>query len=138
MNAPVQKSRIKKVSFAVVLFFFMQWVHGGLIVCIGADGHVAFQQPEAKGCCKENEPKLVPDVMLHSSLDRCVDIPVRDHAYTVSRHPVSPVFKDSLALCSNCLLLCLTGQSFWMPGRQNIPPAHDHLLATLKTVVLLV
>jgi len=138
MNTRINKVRIKRVSFAVLLLFTLQWVHGGLIICIGADGHVAFEQPDAKDCCKKNESIVSLDVALYSDFDYCVDIPVRAQKYTASTYPTFSVNTDFLIVCLDSLPLRSSDRSFLVLSGPNRPPPHNLLLATLKTVVSLV
>jgi len=138
MNTRVHISRVKRIAYAVLLLCIVQWMHGGIIICIGADGHVAFEQAAAKDCCKKNENVLSPDAVLHSTFDSCVDIPVRAPKHIVSTNRMFSVYKDAAAVCLNSLNPSSLVSSLRGRHGQALQYPHDLFLGSLNTVVLLV
>ncbi len=139
MQTSPGKSRIKKISLVLLLVSIVQWSHGGFIICFGADGHVGFEQPVAKDCCKKNAPIVSLDVSIYVDVDHCIDIPIwaRKNTFSINNNTV-PVQKDALPWYAASQMSCFANRVLRALHSQATSPPHNPLLATLKNVVLLV
>jgi len=138
MTLPAYRSRFKKIAIAVLLLSFASWSQEGFIICYGADGHVEMAQPFSKSCCKTSETGSAAATSMQAECAPCIDVPVLPADYVTSSchstllHPHSAPFTIIGALCAlQDLVMCA-------PGRHEILPPHTPLLASLKTVILLI
>ena len=138
MSISIHKERFTRIAIAVLLLSIAQWSHGGFIICYGADGHIAIEAPAAKECCKKNEPILFSDQVSHFDFNHCVDIPIGAQKYIASTSHTVPVHTYGMPLCVDSPSPCSLNWSLRVLYSRDIPPLHNPLLATLKTVVLLI
>ena len=53
----IHKARLKKIAIAVVLLSIVPWAQGGLVICYGADGHIAIERScRIKTVAKKTNP----------------------------------------------------------------------------------
>jgi hypothetical protein len=132
------RSRFKRIAIAFLLLALAPWAQEGFIICYGADGHVEMARPSNKGCCKASEADATAAASSKEECSPCVDVPVlladyvtsSGHATLLHRHiALLAIAQEPCA--SQDLLMCA-------PGRHEIPPPHNPLLASLKTVILLI
>ena len=138
MIIAVYKARLKKIAIAVVLLSMTQWSHGGFIICYGADGHIAIEAPAAKDCCKKNEPILFPDQVAHFDFNHCVDIPIGAQKYIASTPHTAPDHNHGILPWVVSPLFSSMHQSPLIVYSRDMPPPHNPLLSSLKTVILLI
>jgi hypothetical protein len=136
MNRLIQRSHLKQIPVAVLLLCFVQWAHGGSIICIGADGHVSFAHPEAKEWCKNTSNIVSPDVFFLAGFDHCVDIPASDRTYTPGIRSKVSRNKDAVAVRLENTPGS-PGRSYSVWRSHTLPSPASLLLAILRTVVLL-
>jgi len=127
---------MQRISLAVLLLCTLHWAHGATIICLGADGHIAFEQPGGKDCCKKNENTIALDVMLFLNFDHCVDIPVRSPKYIVSTNRMFPVYKDAAVVCLDSPGPSFLQSSLRVRHCQALQYPHDLFLGSLNSVVL--
>jgi hypothetical protein len=132
------RSRFKKIAIAVLLLTFASWSHEGFIICYGADGHVEMARASSKSCCKTSEADSAAAPSTQAECTPCVDVPVLQADYVTSSGHAGLLHHHSALLtipgtlrASQDLLMCA-------PGRHEIPPPHNPLLASIKTVILLI
>ena len=138
MNISVHKERLKKVAIAVVLLSIAQWSPDGFVICYGADGHIAIEAPAVKDHCKKNKPIVFPDQVAHFDFDHCVDIPIGAQKYIASTSHTAPVHTYGMPLCIDSPSPCSLNCSLRVLLSRDMPPFLNPLLATLKTVMLLI
>jgi hypothetical protein len=132
------RSRFKKIAIAVLLLTFASWSHEGFVICYGADGHVEMARPSSKSCCTTAEANSAAAPSMQAECTPCIDVPVVPVAYVTSsghstllhHHIAHPAIFDALCASQN-LLIC-------SPGHHEILPPHNPLLASIKTVILLI
>ena len=138
MAMSIYKARLKKIAIAVVLLSIAQWSHGGIVICYGADGHIAIEIPAGKDCCKKNKPIVSLGRIAHFDYAHCVDIPVQGQKYIASTSHTASLQKGGMPLCVASLLPCSLNWSLRVLLSRDMPPPLNPPLATLKTVVLLI
>ena len=136
MSISVYKEHFKRIAIAVLVLSIAQLSHGGFIICYGADGHIAIEAPAAKDYCKKNELILFLGQVAHFDFDHCVDIPIGAQKYIASTSHTAPVHTYGMPLSVDSPPPCSLNWSLRVLYSRDIPPPHNPLLATLKTVVL--
>jgi hypothetical protein len=138
MNVSVHKERLKKTAIAVVLLSIAQWAQGGLVICYGADGHIAIEVPAGKDCCKKNKPIVSLNQIAHFDLEHCLDIPIASQKYIASTSHTAPNHNHSLPHCMVSPSFLSMERTLGLANRRDIPPPLTPTFVTLKTVVLLI
>ena len=138
MIISANRSRFKKIAIALLLLTFSSWSHEGFVICYGADGHVAIEQPIDKDCCKTQEKCVQTTLSEQSEFVHCVDVPIGSEKYIPSASHTSSFQNYGLSLSIVSPLLFSLNQPGPVVYNFGNPPPHNPLLAVLKTVVLLI
>ena len=138
MNVSIHKERLKKIAIAVVLLSIAQWSYGGIVICYGADGHIEIELPAGKDCCKKNESAVSLNQIAHFDIDHCLDVPIASQKYLASTGHIAPHHNHSLPHCMVSQSFLSMELTLGPANGRDIPPPYTSLLATLKTVVLLI
>ena len=132
------RSRFKRIAIALLMLTFALWSHEGFIICYGADGHVEMARPSSKSCCKTADVNASAATAMHPECTPCIDVPVLQADYVTSsdhtallHHHIALLTIPGALYASHNLLMCA-------PCRHEIQPPQNPLLASLKTVVLLI
>ena len=130
--------RFKRIAIAVLLLTLAQWSHEGFIICYGADGHVSIERPSDKDCCKAQEKSAPATLLARSDFVRCVDVPIGAEKYIASTSLAASLQNYVIPLSVVSPLLFSLNQPSPALYIHDIPPPHNPLLASLKTVILLI
>jgi hypothetical protein len=132
------RSRFKRITIAVLLLTFASWSHEGFVICYGADGHVEIERPSGKDCCKTEKKCVSASLLELAKAAHCVDIPIGAAKYIASASHAASFPYYSIPLCVIAPLLFSINQPAPAEHNHAIPPPHNPLLSSLKTVILLI
>jgi hypothetical protein len=138
MMISAYRSRFKKIAIAVLMLTFASWSHEGFVICYGADGHVEIERPSDKDCCKTQEQCVQATLSEQSDFVHCVDVPLGAAKYIASTSPAASFQNYVIPLSIVSPLLFSITQPRPLVYNHDIPPPHNPLLASLKTVILLI